>query len=386
MNSLAINLILNLVLDTIYIRFQRERHFMKVRTNYLKAGCILADDVFSLTNHPIIPKKTVLTERTLEIIRAFLIKEVQVEPTLVTGEPFKPREYIEDDEEKKSVVHSLGIANTYLKAVQEYKKLFNGWKSGIAVDMPSVRAVVVPVIECALKTPSEVFTLHHYSTPIDYLYHHAVTVAALSALLAKTLKFPKGDCIQIGIAGALCDCGMSKIDSKILDKKSTLTKAEFDEIKKHPIYSYVLIKDINLLKDDVKKAVYQHHERIDGSGYPNGVSSNMLYPYERIISVADVYHAMTSERHYRGKQSPFKVLESILQDQFGKFDGKVVQALTKLMTNFSTGTKVRLSNNQIGQIVFIEQKSPTRPMVRIDETGEIIQLVTHRDLFIDEVL
>ncbi len=361
---------------------------MKIQTSQLIEGCILSADVFSLTNFPIVPQKTVLSEKTIGILNAFLIKEVAVEPTLVTGEPFKPA-WIEDDDQLKKeettiVQHSF--TEKYLKAVQGYKRLFQSWQSGMAIDMPAVRTLVVPIIEGAIENPRELFTLHHYSTVEDYLYHHAISVAAMSAVLASVLNFSKGDYIQIGIAGAMCDCGMAKIPMKIMNKKGPLTREEFEEVKKHPVYSYILLKDIKLLKDEVKKAVYQHHERIDGSGYPNGVSSDYLHPYERIISVADVYHAMTSERNYRSKQSPFKVLESILQDQFGKFDMKVVQTLTKIMTNFSSGTKVRLSNNKIGEIVFIEQKSPTRPMVRLDESGEIIQLVNQRDLFIEEIL
>lgn len=363
--------------------------YMKVQTSQLIEGCILSADVFSLTNFPIVPKKTVLSIKTLEILEAFLIKEVTVEPTLVTGELFKPVWIDDEDElfkEEEPTAAQPSFTELYLKAVQGFKKLFFSWQSGIAIDMPAVRTLVVPIIEGAIENPRELFTLHHYSTIEDYLYHHAISVAAMSAVLANVLNFSKGDYIQIGIAGAMCDCGMAKIPTRIMSKKGPLTKEEFDEVKKHPVYSYILLKDSKLLKEEVKKAVYKHHERIDGSGYPNGVHSEYLHAYERIISVADVYHAMTSERNYRSKQSPFKVLESILQDQFGKFDMKVVQALTKIMTNFSSGTKVRLSNNKIGEIVFIEQKSPTRPMVRLDDSGEIIQLVNQRGLFIEEIL
>lgn len=360
---------------------------MRVHSSQLIEGCILSADVTSLTSHPIVPKKTVVSNKILEIIQAFMIKEVQVEPTLVNGQPFKPTEILK--KESKSHIgteDNVSVSAIYLKAVQEYKKLFKGWQSGIAINMPSVRAILLPIVEISLKAPSEIFSLHHYSTKEDYLYHHAITVCALSSVLGMALNFPKGDCIQIGIAGALCDCGMAKIDSRILIKKESLNKIEFNEIKKHPEYSYTMLQEVKILKDDVRKAVYQHHERIDGSGYPNGLTGDYLHPYGKIIAVADVYHAMTSERNYRSKQSPFKVLESILQDQFGKFDLKVIQALTKVMTNFSSGTRVRLSNNQIGEIVFIEQKSPTRPMIKLENSGEIIQLVNQRQLFIEEIL
>ncbi|WP_102348054.1 HD-GYP domain-containing protein [Bacillus sp. Marseille-P3661] len=361
---------------------------MRIKPNQLIEGCILSADVVSLTRHPIIPKKSIISEQNIQVIKAFLIKEVQVEPTLVSGEPFTPSEVLEEEnnEPKSSEYKEESFAVIYLKAVQAYKKLFKGWQSGLSIDMPIVRSTVLPVLEAALKAPSDIFTFHHYPTEEDYLYHHAISVGLLSTVIAKALNFPKGDCIQIGIAGAMADCGMAKIDPKIFNKKVSLTKQEFEEVKRHPEYSYLMLKQVKLLKDDVRIAVYQHHERIDGSGYPNGLTSELLYPYGRIIAVADVYSAMTSERSYKSKQSPFKVLESILQDQFGKFDIKVVQALTKALANFSSGTRVRLSNNQIGEIVFIEPKSPTRPMIKLENTGEIIQLTNHRQLYIEEIL
>ncbi|WP_017756765.1 HD-GYP domain-containing protein [Calidifontibacillus oryziterrae] len=361
---------------------------MRIRTNQLKEGCILAADIKSLTNHPIVPKKTVISHKNLDIIKAFLVKDVQVEPILVNGDPFKPNEIIKDDSEEAIQADDVikPMSSLYLKAVQDYKKLFKGWQANVSIDMPAVRTIVVPIIEAALETPRDIFSLYHYSTKEDYLYHHAITLAALSAVLGKVLNFSKGDCIQIGIAGAMCDCGMAKIDPKILNKKESLSKHEFDEVKKHPIYSFTMLEQVKILKDDVRKTVYQHHERIDGSGYPNGLTAEYIHPFAKIIAVSDVYHAMTSERNYRGKQSPFKVLESILQDQFGKFDPRVVNALTKVMTNFSSGTRVLLSNNEVGEIVFIEQKYPTRPMIKLESTGEIIQLIQNRQLFIEEVL
>ena len=354
---------------------------MKVKTHQLKEGCILSTDVRSLTKYPIVPKKTVIDQKYIDVLKAFLIKEVEVEPTLVNGEPFHPV----DARDQSEQANKASFVERYLQVVQEYKKLFKSWQSGAPINMPKVRKVLVPLLEQGVQTPADIFNLHHYSTSEDYLYHHAVTVAILSALLGKLLHFEKGDWIQIGVAGALSDSGMAKIDSKILTKKSSLSQQEYEEVKQHPKYSYEMLKQVKVVSDSVRKAVVQHHERIDGSGYPLGLTGEKLHPFGKIIAVADVFHAMTSERNYRSKQSPFKVLESILHDEFGKFDIKVIQALTKVLTNFSTGTRVKLSNNQVGEIVFIEPKHPTRPMIKLD-SGEIIQLTSNRQLFIEEIL
>lgn len=354
---------------------------VRVKLSKVIEGCILSSDVISFTNTPIIPKKTVLNQQYLEILHAFLIKEVEVEPTLVNGDPFKvDHEDIVDEE-----VMETSFSKKYLNTVKGYKKLFNSWQAGVPINMPELRNVLVTFLESSLESPNEIFKLHHYSTREEYIFHHAVSVAALSSILAQRLQFQKGDCIQIGLAGALCDSGMAKIDPKIINKQGSLTEAEFEEVKKHPQYSYNMLKQVTVIKDSVRQAVVQHHERIDGSGYPLGLNGDKLHPFSKIIAVADMFHAMTSERHYRSKQSPFKVLEAILQDSFGLFDLRVVQALTKALANFSTGTRVRLSNNQVGEIVFIEQKSPTRPMIKLS-SGEIIQLINHNQLFIDEII
>lgn len=355
---------------------------MKVNPNQLVDGCILAKDVMALTPNPIIPKKTVINEDHVKWLNAFIIQEVEVEPKLVSGELFQPKELTEDP---KQALEGSDLISAYLSAVQEYKKLFKNWQANVPIDMPAVRKFIVPLLEKTMENASEVFSLHHYCTKEEYTYHHPVSVAMLSALIGRILKFEKGDWIQIGIAGVMSDSGMAKLDPKIINKSGPLSPQEYNEVKLHPEYSYNMLKQVTVLKEDVRKAVLQHHERIDGSGYPSGIKNEHLHPYAKIVSVADVFHAMTSERSYRSKQSPYKVLESIIQDDFGKFDLRVVQALTKAMTNFSTGTRVKLSNNQIGEIVFIEQKYPTRPMVKLDN-GDILQLSTQRQLFIDEVL
>jgi HD-GYP domain-containing protein (c-di-GMP phosphodiesterase class II) len=355
---------------------------MKVSVDHLIDGCILAEDVVSLSNRPIIPKKTVLNHQLIEILRTFLIKEVQIESVLASGKPFNPSEVVSDPAEEKS---QLPFIRLYLKTVQEYKKMFQNWQAGALVDIGKVRNIIIPLLEKANQNPREIFLLYHYSTEEDFIYHHSVSVSLLSGYLAQKMGFVD-DWVQISLAGLLSDCGMAKVDPKILTKNSPLTVKELHEIKQHPTFSFQMLKKISAIKEGVKIAVVQHHERMDGSGYPLGVKGDQIHVYAKIIAVADVYQAMISKRPYRTKQSPFKVLEQIIQDHFGKFDIQVVQALTSCLANFSVGTKVKLSNNQMAEIVFIDPNLPTRPMVKLCHTSEIIQLSLRKDLFIEEIV
>ncbi len=361
---------------------------MKVRINQLIEGCIISKDVTSLTEKPILSKKTVMNEEKIKVLHAFFIKEVEVEATLVNGEPFRPTEIIENQIAYTDVDEDLSktFSSHYLKSVQEFKKIFHSWQSGSQVEIVKIRKFFIPLLERAVSTPDEIFMLHHYSTKEEYLYHHSVTVGLLSGYLGKKLNYEKGEWIQIAIAGLLSDCGMSKVNPKILEKQTALLPEEYNEIRYHPTHGYKLLHNLPVIREGVKLGVFQHHERIDGSGYPLGISGEKIHPYGKILAVSDVYHAMTSERNYRTKQSPFKVLELIIQDSFGQFDIIVIQALISGIANFSIGTKVKLSNDQIGNIVFVESKSPTRPIVKLDLTGEFIQLSNRRDIFISEIL
>ena len=364
------------------------RDRMKVKPNQLEEGCILASDVKCLSNQVLMRKKTVLTEQYITVLKAFLIESVDVESTLVNGEPYKPKEVIEEeeDETKKQQKKSYSFMNLYLKAVQTYKKLFQSWQAGIKVDILSIRKILLPLIEKLDEDPEEIISIHHYSTEVDYIFHHAVSVGVLAAYLGRKLNYKKAEEIQLGIAGMMADAGMAKVDNHILEKKGALSNHEFEEIKNHPLFSYQMIKEIPGVTDGVLLGVLQHHERQDSSGYPMSLSSNKLHKFSRVIAVVDTFHAMTSERYHKSKQSPYKVIEEIEKDNFGKYDIKVVQLLSRLVTNFSLGTKVRLNSQEIGEVVFMEPHAPTRPMIKMEDNGDFVKLANRSDLFIVEVI
>ena len=121
---------------------------------------------------------------------------------------------------------------------------------------------------------------------------------------------------------------------------------------------------------------------MDGSGYPLGISKEKINNYARILAVSDIYHAMTSERFYKKKQSPFKVIEALYKEQFNRLDPRVVHVFTSSLTKRSLGKMVNLSNDVIGEIVFIDDDYPTRPLVKLESTEEIISLQKNPDLYI----
>lgn len=365
---------------------------MQVNPSQLMPGCVLISDVIGKTNRPIIPKNTVLTVYHITVLEKFLVESVDVAAKLQDGELFTPKQIQKEkgeqaipEVEKTNKVPERFTAH-YLAVVEQYKKLFTSWQNHVPIDMPSVRKLLIPLFERTVEIGPEVLTLNRFVPKHDYFYHHGVAVGMLAAYLAKKMGYPEGKWLQVGLAGFLCDCGMAKIDPKIVGKESILTESEQAEIKKHPIYSYRMIEHIPFIKQEVKLAVLQHHERFDGSGYPLGLSKQKIHIYARIIAICDTYHAITCERSYRKKQSPFRAIEELRHERFSQLDHHVVQTFIRCLTNYSPGTRVRLSNQQTGEIVFMEDNYPTRPIVRMDETGNVISLKDDTALFIDEIL
>ncbi|WP_289891358.1 HD-GYP domain-containing protein [Virgibacillus pantothenticus] len=355
---------------------------MWVKSNELSPGCVLLRDVKGKSQRPLIPKNTVITEEHITVLHKFLIETVDVSPKKASGEAWRN----DNKKTEQSAQPATSFERHYHYIVHQYKKMFVKWQNGAGVDITEVRALFLPILEKMEEVNKFVFKLHQYAKKEDYLYHHHIGMAILAAYVAYKSGYPKGEWLQIGLGALLSDCGMARISPEIIHNKSTLSEAEMEEIKKHPTYSYRLTKNLPILKSEIKQAIIQHHERLDGSGYPLGLTEGKINRYARIIAVCDTYHAMTSERWYQQKQSPFQVIEVLQKEQFSKLDPETIQSFIQIMTHFSIGTRVRLSNQKLAEIVFTDHHKPTRPMVRLDENKQIIALDNHPQLFIEELL
>ncbi|CQR45791.1 Cyclic di-GMP phosphodiesterase response regulator RpfG [Paraliobacillus sp. PM-2] len=356
---------------------------MEVHPSQLTPECVLVSDVFGKTKRPIVLKNTIISEMHIQVLQQFLIDKVEVAPKLANGAPFYPKERkATNDKIKKIEVQPL--IEHYNKTVHAYKKMFWHWQSGSYVQIQKVRQLIVPLLERIEEFGLSILELYLYSNKQDYFYHHSVATSLLAALLAKRLGIKK-EWMQVGIAAFLAESGMAKINRSIFLKKGLLNEAEFKEIKKHPIYSYRYIEKSSALSKGAKLAILQHHERLDGTGYPLGVKSDKIHSFAKIIAVCDTYHAMTSERNYRKSQSPFNVIEQMERDCYQKFNYRIFNKFIDLFASYPLGTKVQLSNGSIGEIVYKEPKFPTRPIVRL-ENGEMIILKENKSLYIEQIL
>jgi HD-GYP domain-containing protein (c-di-GMP phosphodiesterase class II) len=355
---------------------------MMVPLAHVQVGDILAKDVVTAQGGTLLRKGKVITARELEILQAFLIKHIELEKEeSKSGEP-------KGDEASANRSHGAeepksGLLRAYSESIAVLKKAFADAAGGRALPVFDIRSSLEQLLSYSSEYNILTF-MPKRKTDEDSLFHSSVMSAMTAYLLAQWNGFSRKDWMQIALAGLLHDIGNAKIDRSLLQKSSSLTEAEREEIRQHPVLGYQLVKNIASLNEGVKLAVLQHHERMDGSGYPLGVNGSKIHPYARLVAIADVFHAMTLRKTYRDALSPYLVLEQIQQDAFGKLDASYVRTFIDKVTSFHIGTVVRLSDNRIGEIVFSDSQQPTRPWVSV--AGTIIRLPTERHLHIQEVI
>ncbi|MEB3103248.1 HD-GYP domain-containing protein [Ferviditalea candida] len=349
-----------------------------VQVSKLKLGDRIISDVFTQKGNVLFQKGKTITPREIEILKAFFIQSVSIESKQLQEESQVP----ENTEKHEVKPETAGFEKEYESMLQLLKKSFNMANGGS-----------LPILEIRSKMQSLLNHINEYNILIftppkfvitDYIYHNSIMVALTSYNLSRWHGISQKDWIQAALAGLLHDIGNIKIDPNILNKPSKLTPQEFEEIKKHTILGYNVLKNVAGINEGVKLAALQHHEKEDGSGYPLGVKGDKVHFYAKIVAIADVFHAMTNRRFYKQASSPYLVLEQIFNESFGKLDPSLVQTFINKITQFHSGTLVRLSNNLIGKIVFTDRAHPTRPWV--DVNGKIINLATDRNLYIEQIV
>lgn len=349
-----------------------------IPVSQVKIGDRLAEQVFTRRGSLLLDKGMVVSARELEILQAFLIPSVSVSGK---GDPESASSKEGDGESTGTPFSPLN--QEYENVLVLFRKVMFSLRSGGALPLLELRNR----LEALLQHMDDYHVLKFIPrTPNlrDYLLHNSIQTAMTAYQLAKWHGLPAKDWIPVALAGLLHDIGSAKVDENILEKKGSLTHVEREEVQTHTVHGYQMLKNVAGLNEGIKLAALQHHEREDGSGYPLGVKGEKIHPYAKIVAVCDIYHAMTSPRYYRKPSSPYLGLEQLQTESFGKLDPALVQAFIQKVTELHNGTLVRLSNGQIGTIVFSDRTHPTRPWVNVN--GAIVNLTMERNIYIEEVL
>lgn len=272
----------------------------------------------------------------------------------------------------------------YSKDVSEIKSIFQDIASGKKPNLEAISEMSKELLANSEDIFRVVDSINSLRGIDEYTYTHSVNVALYSMLIAKWMGMEEDEINDIIKAGLLHDIGKSRVPNSILNKRGPLDNYEFEVMKQHPSLGYEICKNMPGIKDEIKEAVLYHHEKIDGSGYPTGLKDVEIGMYAKIVSIADIYDAITSERVYKKKQTPFETFLEIKEIAYGKLDIKISDVFLNNIASFYLGTKVKLNTGEIGEVAFIYPHKIDRPIVKID--GKLVDTSKEESYRIEELL
>lgn len=356
-----------------------------IRVEDLKVGTIISKDLFNESGNLMLSSGTVLDHNHIAYFISHGIEEMFVEESMEVGETISPAH---------GAYENLRVL--YRRALDEAKKLHSTVFQGNAIDIDAIAEIVAMGVEVADREDNVLRVLRTVSLGEDYLFSHPVNVSILASKMARWLGY---DPYLAAYAGIFHDIGKAKIKSQLFYKTTPLEAEELEQIREHAMLGYEVMKKTfsGIIDGSVKnkyisapcakeilRTTIEHHERENGSGYPFGLNSENISFYSKIISVADVFDAITSDRHYRKGASPYVAFRIMQEEAFRGLNAQVTQVFLDKIARYFVGNRVRLSDGSVGEVVYLNKNDPNHPLVKCGQT--FVDLSTNYEIAIEEVL
>ena len=341
--------------------------------NCIKEGSILGKKLQNSKGDILLREGVVLDSNYINKIINYGISSLYIEDEF--SENIEVKEVINDELRTKAVD---SVKNIFIQNTNDERKLLENFKA--------ITAMVESIIAKILDNNESTLDIVDLKLFDEYTYYHSVNVAVISLAIGIALKLDNEQLKHLGIGAILHDFGKVFIDKNILNKNGKLTDNEFGIIKNHSRLGYDFLKEKLSLSSHSHMVILQHHEKWNGNGYPLKLSGNRIHSLARIVSVADVYDALTSDRPYRKAMLPSDGFEMILSENGTSFDPEIVNIFKKKIAPYPVGSQILLSNGYAGIVSKNLEDYGTRPKIRIVKEKDVfitpyeLDLMDHHNL------
>ena len=358
----------------------------KINIKDVKPNMVLAKDVVSACGNIIIAKNTMLSDVNYSKLKDIGIKSITIfEKNIEIDEFFNEDIFLENKEFEKIEDRRefKNFKRIYEQKMEKLENQFVAIGKGVGVEIDSLYNMIIDIID-SVNCKNDIFTyIGHLKTSDLHTYAHCLNVSLICNLFGLWLGYEGDDLKNLTISGMLHDIGKTKIDENIINKPEKLTEIEYDQVKEHAILGYNLVKDLDI-PEEIKLGILMHHEKIDGSGYPLGLTEDRISTTGKIVAICDIYEAMTADRVYRAKICPFEVIRNFEQNSYELLDTHLLLAFLQNIFYTYVGSHVILSDDTEAEVVFINQSYLCKPIVKRNE--DFIDLSQEKDLYIKHIL
>lgn len=348
-----------------------------IQTDNLKLGDVIGRAIYSDNGNMLLGKGTVLTAGLIKRIKDNHIGYLYIEDEMSEG--IEPKGIVDDETMLKSI-------KTIKETMKAVAKMSSNSKFRGKIPLKhylAVESVVNALLKALEENKDALYTVTELMGTDMYTYKHSVNVAILSILISQGLGYNYETVKNIAMGGLLHDIGKVRVSPEILNKPEELSEEEFEEMMKHPEYGYEMVKEDKVLSAITKGIIKGHHEKRDGTGYMKGLTEKEIPEYVGIITICDMYDAMTTDRCYRERMPIHEALEILMAESVYKINPTMYKLLVDNICLYPVGGMVKLSDGREGIIMEYRRVNPTRPKLRLSEPPfEEVDLESELTIFI----
>jgi HD-GYP domain-containing protein (c-di-GMP phosphodiesterase class II) len=362
----------------------------------LKAGTRYSKPVLIDDTNILVQENVPLKQKEIDRLSRWGIEKVQTEGVPIpessgaAGAP--PAGTISFLNYLKTPIHQE-ITKTYAKLADKFRSIQEDVKAQRSVDVTEIDKIIDTIFSILKKNRDDFIQFIFFGSQGESdSAQNAINCTVLAGIIGISINMIQHKLIPLATGALLHDIGMLRVPDELIKKKGKLESLELQKIKAHTIHSYKIITKELKYSDEIGLTALQHHERWDGEGYPKQLSGKQISLPARIVTVADSFEAMVSERPYRNSMIGYAAMRSILSDNGRRFDPEILRVFIKSMGIYPLGSIVLLSNSCIGRVVETNTEAPLRPKIKVmiskdgalveNDQGEVIDLNVEKKLFI----
>ncbi|WP_429035349.1 HD-GYP domain-containing protein [Aeromonas media] len=259
----------------------------------------------------------------------------------------------------------LKIRRLYQEARELQGKFIRHLKAGEPIDITPLAAVAEEMVDTMFTHGDAMLCLARIRAKDAYLMEHSMNVAILLANFGRYLGLDRSVLKELTLGGLLHDVGKIMTPDEVLNKPGKLTDEEFGVMRQHVVHSYDILSNTAGITPTMLEVAANHHERLDGTGYPQRLKGDQLSLYTRMSGIVDVYDAVTADRVYKQGMQPTQAFRILLKGINQHFDAELVTKFIKCMGVYPVGTLVQLSNQRLAVVMQRNEQPPLKPMVKV---------------------
>lgn len=274
----------------------------------------------------------------------------------ISAEEITPPEKIKTFEQEINIAQQVHVRTGHV-----IKRFLNDASKGIPINSGMATNAVYECMRSILRSPDAMMLMTHLRNKNEYTWHHSMNVCVLAIALGRHLNLRYDELITLGLCGMLHDIGKMRIPSDILDHPGVYTPEERLIMQSHTSLGYKILSENSSIAEIVAEVAHNHHERIDGQGFPRRLKSHEISPFAKMIAIVDTYDAVTTERSYKPGKTHLEAINILLDSSGTALDGTLVNHFIQCIGVYPSGSIVETHSGEIGMVIEVNQKKKLKP-------------------------